>query len=324
MYKTYSKITVISILFFSIVFPLSASEYPERPIEAISPYAAGSSADASARIFSEFMSRYLGRSFIVINKPGGGGAIAGNALAKSKPDGYTTGLFNIAQPTPETMVNPERYTYKSGDIIPVAQFQGNANPGIFVRYDAPWKSIQDFIQYVKKNPDKIKWGHNGKGGNWWVLGRLLIEKAGDLKMKDVPFQGDGQEVAALLGNHIDVAILACGGVNIGHIEAKQIRALLQTRFRIPQMPDVPTDAEAGYPMDLPDAYYGVFVPKGTSKEVIVKIGEATRKVTEDSQYKEKMKHLWIPVVYKDAKELQESIDIYAKFKYNTLKRFGML
>lgn len=246
-----------------------------------------------------------------------------SSLNPSKPDGYTIGMFNENQPFPELQMNPDRYIYKSEDIQGVAQSAAYI-PAIFTRYDAPWKSLGELIDTAKKTPNILKWGHPGRGGLMWIIGNLFIQQTG-VKILEVPFDNDALAIAGIMGNHIDMSVSIYSPAPIAQVEAKKIRALcLATQRRVDLWPNLPTAEELGYPFGVPDVYFGIFVPKGTSKEIISTLNSATRKVTEDVEFKEKMKKIGFLVVYKDTKDFDILVENYAKIKWNLLKKLGVL
>lgn len=304
-------------------FVLAETKYPEKPIEALVGYAAGASTDTAARVMAEFLSRELGQPVVVMNKPGGAGSIAGNALVKTKPDGHTIGIFNTNQPTPEYCMNPDRFTYKSKDMIGAAQWSGYA-PAVFVRYDAPWNTVAEFVDYVRKNPDKLRWGHSGRGNMWWIIGNVFVHQLG-LKMADVPFEGDGQNMTALLGRHIDMSVLTCAAGPVAQMEAKKIKPLfMATTKRLDLLPNVPTAEEAGVSLGIPDIYLGTFVPKGTPREVLSKLSDATKKVTEEAMFRDKMNKIWFPVWFRDTRSFEDHVEKFGKIQEKYLKQFGVL
>lgn len=287
-------------------YALAQAKYPTKPIEAICGYAPGGSGDIIARLMADFLSKYFGQPVVVINKVGGAGSVAGNALISAKADGYTIGMFASPQATPECMLNPERFTYTSKDIQPVAQWSGFI-PTLAVRYDAPWKTAAELVDYAKKNPDTLRWGHPGRGNFWCILGHLFNRYAG-IKMMDVPFDADAQVVTALVGNHIELGMITAGTTAIPQIEAKKIRLLfMATSKRFPLMPDVPTVQEAGYPIEAPDAYLGTMVKAGTPKEIVAQLAEALKKGTEDPQFQAGMKKIWFPVTYRGTDEFDSYV-----------------
>lgn len=303
---------------------VSAEEkYPDRPIQAIIPYGAGSTTEIGIRLLSEFMQKSSGQPFIVMNKPGGGGGIAGNELFKSKPDGYTVGMLTMGVTTPELLPNPQRFIFKSGDLQPVCQWSGYPW-GIYVKDDAPWKSLGEFIEDARKNPNKFRWAHHGKGGAFWLWGNLLIEQTG-IKILGIPFEGDGKNMAALLGHHVDVSIGTLSVIWYEQIKAKKVRALAVSlkKKRDPNLPDVPTIEEAGYPIET-ESYLGIFVPPGTPQKVITELNRYVRKICEDPEFQEGMKKIGLPVLYTDTKDFEEKIKIVGQKHYEVYKKLGAL
>lgn len=321
--KFFSILAAIMVYFLASGSILAQEKYPERPVQAIVAYPPGSATEGACRLMAEFLKKYLGEPVIVLNKPGGAGAIAGNELFKSKPDGYTIAMFNESQPFPELHMNPKRFIYKSEDIITIAQW-AMVVPSIFTRYDAPWKSLGEFIDYAKNNPNKLRWGHPGRGNMMWVIGNLLMQQSG-IKLLEVPFESDAQMLAALLGNNVDMYISILGPVNMAQMEAKKIKSLaLGLQRRVDVLPDVPTTKELGYPLGFPDMYLGSFAPKGTPKEIIAKLSNATMKVTEDAEFKEKLKKIGFSVWYSNTKDFEATIEEFARIKWNLLKKLGVL
>jgi tripartite-type tricarboxylate transporter receptor subunit TctC len=314
---------LVLVCFFLIPYAWSQGKYPERTIEAIVGYTAGGQTDIAARIMADSLQKILGQPVIIVNKPGGAGAIAGNELFKRKPDGYSIGMFNANQPTPELFLNPERFIYKTGDLLAVAQWTGNP-VGIFSKYDSPWKNFEEFVKYAKANPNKLRWGHTGKGNAMWIVGSLLIQKTG-IKMLEVPFESGAQKLAALLGRHIELDVTTFGAEILPAIAANEIRPLcLGTPEKYSLMPEVPTAESLGYSLGLPEPHVGTFVRKGTPKEIIVRLEQAIKRATEDPEFRKKLGDIGLPIAYKNAAQYQEYVDSFAKIQYNQMKQLGVL
>ena len=211
----------------------------------------------------------------------------------------------------------------SKDIQGVAQWSGTGF-AVFVKYDAPWKSAHEFVEYCKQNPDKVRWGHTGVGNRYWLAQAIFKQVAG-IKILEVPFQGDNEILTAILGNHIEISVMGIGGVTVTQLEAKTIRPLFTIEpKRSLLLPDLPTADEIGYPLKLWEPYLGTFVPKGTPEDTIAKLSSATKKVAEDAQFKEKMRKVWWPVTYRDTKEFEEWTVKNGKSIYELQKKFGFL
>jgi tripartite-type tricarboxylate transporter receptor subunit TctC len=297
--------------------------FPERPIQALVAYAAGGSTDVGARIIAESMRKSLNQPVLVVNKPGGAAALAGNELFKSKPDGYTIGMFTSGSTTPEYGANPERFLYKSKDLQPVAQWSNNCSV-LMVRYEEPYNTLEALVKYAKANPNKLRIGLSGRGNRDWIQGVLLCQQAG-IKMLEVPFSGAGEAMTALLGGSVDVVNTSWGGITIAQFEAKKIRVLAITEGMGSELlPGVKTVTELGYPTDVPENYMGAWVPKGTPAGVVLKLSEAIMKATQDPEVKQKMLKIGLAPNYKGAKELDQLVENFGKFQLRILKELGVL
>jgi tripartite-type tricarboxylate transporter receptor subunit TctC len=314
---------VLLLVCFDVASVRAESKYPEKPIEAIVGYNAGSTHDAAARVMAAFLSKTLGQPVIVMNKWGGQGSVAGNYLVKSKPDGYTLGFFNAVQIVPEMLLNAKLFSYTSKDIMAVAQWSATGS-AVFVKYQAPYRSAAELIEYCQKNPNKLRWGHTGVGNRYWLAGALFKQMSG-IKTLEVPFQGDGELTTALLGNHIEVATMTLGGITMAQLEAKNLRALFVTDAkRSPLVPDVPSSNEVGYPLLSADAYLGTFVPPKTPENIVAKLNDAIKAVTDDPQFKEKMRQIYWPVDYRGPKEFTDLALKDGRERHEFLKKFGQL
>jgi tripartite-type tricarboxylate transporter receptor subunit TctC len=312
---------VVVVLCFIGGNAFAQGKFPERPIQALVSYPAGGSVDTGARIIAEFMQKYLKQPVVVVNKPGAGSALAGNELFRSKPDGYTIGMFTSGATTPESGMNPDRFLYKQKELQGVAQWSGNCTT-LISKYDAPWKNLKEFVNYAKENPSKLKWSHQGRGNRDWMVGTLIIQKAG-IKMLDVPSAGAGESMAALLGNNIDMAVTSFGSMIMGQMDAKKIQ-VLGFDMKLESQPDIPSFKELGYDLNMPTNYIGTFVPRGVPAEVIAKLNEAILNATKDPEVRAKFTKMGMPVWYNNGKDLDQLVDDFAKFQLKTLKELGVL
>jgi tripartite-type tricarboxylate transporter receptor subunit TctC len=144
-------------------------------------------------------------------------------------------------------------------------------------------------------------------------------------MLDVPFQGAGEAMTALLGGNVDVASTSWGGVTIAQLEAKKIRVLAITEEnRSDLLPGVPTLKDLGYDIGVPENYVGTWAPKGTPEAVLLKLNDAILKATKEPEVKEKMAKIGMSPAYKDAKGLEQLVDNFGKFQIKTLKELGVM
>lgn len=313
---------VVALIFPGAGTVFGQDNWPQRPIEVIVGYAAGNATDHVARIVADAMSKKLGQPVVVMNKPGASGAFAGNDLAKRPPDGYSIGFFNANQPTPELNLNPEMFHYKTGDLVPVAQISGYALV-MLVRYDAPYKTFEEFIAYAKAHPGKLVYGHNGKGGILAIIGDLIQQKAG-ISMLDVPFRGGLETQTALLGGHIDATVTVLYKTTLEHETDKKMRALiLMTPDRNDLKPELRTIAEAGYDLGIPMAHIGVFVRKGVPENVIKKLSGTIKDVLGSPQVVAQFRIMGYPMVYRDQAEYEKFVLDYGQVQFEQFKRLGL-
>jgi tripartite-type tricarboxylate transporter receptor subunit TctC len=322
------KKSLLWLIFVVMFVPISSDilaqeKYPDRPITAIIPYPPGSMQDLVTRAMGDLFPKYIGQPLVVSNKPGSGGLIGGAALATSKPDGYTIGTFSSTQAVPEIVAKLRKASYTSQDVLPVANLSGWLVV-LGCNSDAPYKSFNEFVDFAKKNPGKMKFGHSGVGNFYWMLGMAMAKEAG-IELKDVPFSGESEYRTALLGNHIDIACLTYGGPSRELIQSKKFRALVTfEKKRIDELPDVPTIKEVAAEFRHGTSFIGVFVPKGTPQQAIDKLSETTRKITEDSEFKEKMKNIYMPIMYMDAVAFRAEVKRMGENSMSFLREKGLL
>lgn len=241
-----------------------ALDYPTRQPHIIVGYPPGGATDILARLFGNWLSKQLGQTFIVENKPGAGNNIATELAIKSPPDGYTLFLVN-----PANTINASLYKHLNfvflRDMDPVAGFIRVPNV-MEVNPSVPAKTVAEFIAYAKANPDKINMASSGNGTSIHLSGELFKMMTG-VKMTHVPYKGSAPMVTDLLGGQVQVTFDNLPS-SIGHIKAGKLRALaVTTAQRSLELPDVPTVAETvpGYEAS---AFFGFAVPHGTPKEIV--------------------------------------------------------
>jgi tripartite-type tricarboxylate transporter receptor subunit TctC len=298
-------------------------KYPERSIQVVIPYSPGGSLDLATRVLVDPMAKVLGQPLIPLNKPGAGGYIGGGFLVNSKPDGYTVGIFANTQALPEVLAKLRPASYSSKDLQPVANWSGWLVT-LVVRSDAPYKSFKEFVEFGRKNPSPLRFGHPGVGNSYWQVG-LAIAKETGIKLKEIPFNSEGEYLPALLGNHIDVGVMTYGGSIREHVQAKTLRVLCTfEKKRLEELPDVPTVGELGFHYDFGNFIIGTFLPKGVPKNIVARLSEATKKVTEDPEFKDKMNKLNMPINYLDTKDFEALLERNMRIRADFLKEKGLL
>jgi len=256
-----------------------AQQYPTKPITLINPIGAGSATDVLMRAVLAVMPKYLEQPMVLELKPGGGGVIGTEIVAKAAPDGYTLLCggpgWNSTQPAIAGRS-------KGPDAFEAICQINSSSSFTLVRTESPFKKFGDVIAYAKANPGKLVFGHTGVWGAADLFWKEVKLQTG-IDTRDVSHDGGGPMMTALLGGHIDIGITA-PLVAIPHIKAGKLRALtynLNKRFA--EMPNIPTPKDEG--LKAQDYYWRVVLaPKGTPRPIIDKLAGAFKKVTEDKEF----------------------------------------
>ncbi len=246
-----------------------AQDYPTRPVRLVIGFAAGGAPDVVARLLAQWLSRRLGQSFVIENRPGAGTNIATETVVRAPADGYT--LLLVASPN---MINATLYTHLNfnfmRDITPVAAI--NSNPFVMeVNPSFPAKTIPEFIAYAKANPGKINITSTGTGNLTNFAGELFKMMAG-IDMVHVPAPSEMQAQTDLLTSRVQVMFDPLIS-SLGYIRAGKLRALgITTGTRLAMLPDVPAVAETlpGYEVN---GWLGIGVPRGTPTTIIDKLNQ---------------------------------------------------
>ncbi|CAB3933918.1 Bug family tripartite tricarboxylate transporter substrate binding protein [Achromobacter insolitus] len=250
---------------------LAADNYPSKPITIVLPYATGGSADMLARFAAQALQTELGKPAIVEAKPGAGGVLGTEFVSRAEPDGYTLALTASG-----TMaVNPYVYKLRYKPLEDFKQITVLVDlPFVVVtNNEFPAKNLQEFIDYGRKNPNKITFGNAGLGTQQHLT-QLMFARAAGMQVNIVPYKGSSPAMNDLLGGHID-AVLDNTGVQTPFIKAGKVRPLFVTNpERVAALPDVPTAPEAGLQGFSAVAWFGLAAPKGTPDEIIEKIQQA--------------------------------------------------
>ena len=250
----------------------SAQNYPSRVIRLIVPYPPGGPTDVVARILANGLGAKLGQTIVVDNRPGGAaGTVGSHVVVSAEPDGYTILLNQAGSLT----IAPSLYKL---DYDPLKAFAPIGivaeTPEILVVHPSvKANSVAEFVALAKSNPGKINFGTPGTGTLPHLLG-VQFQLAAGIKVTEVPYRGAGPAVVDLLAGRMQMMIDSTS-VLIAHIQAGKLRALAVTSGkRIPQLPNLPTFAEAGYPQLTESLWTGLLAPAGTPKPIIEKISSS--------------------------------------------------
>jgi tripartite-type tricarboxylate transporter receptor subunit TctC len=264
---------------------LAQPAWPSKPIRFVVPFAPGGTSEIVARSVAAELTKQLGQSVYVENKPGGAGAIAMAEVAKAAPDGHTLILTHVG-----TMaVNP--YMLKNQpydvnkDFLPVTLLA--KVPNVFVIHpDVPAKNFQEFVAYVKKNPGQLNYGSAGNASAGHLAMEYLKLVTG-MFITHIPYRGTGPQLTDLLSGRTQAS--SAGMPALGaHIRAGKLRAIaVGTQQRIAALPDVPTVAEMGFKNFETSQWYGMHVPAGTPPEIVKRLQEECLKALKSSAVTER-------------------------------------
>lgn len=288
--------------------PSRAESFPAKPITLIIPYPAGGPTDVVVRVLAEEARKTLGHPVVVENRPGANGSVGAATLARASADGYTLAVI------PQSVYREPYLNKTSYD--PLTSFTYIAlltdfTFGIAVRNDAPWKSFKEFVADAMQRPNKLSIGSGGGLLGTPNIAAEEVVEAAKVKVNVVPFKGDSEVVNALLGSHIDAAVLS--GVAVPHIESGKMRYVgAFTEKRIARFPSLPTIAEQGYPVWV-DSPYGIAGPKGMDPTRVKVIQDAFKLALESPAGTRALQQLNQRVNYLGS-------DDYRKFAISTYAR----
>ena len=253
-----------------------AQPFPNRPVTVVVPFPPGGGTDALARIMQPELGALWKQPIVVENKAGAAGAIGGDYVAQSKPDGHTLLMSSTAGITAK---NVERFA-------PVTLV--SASPYVVVvNAKVPVASIRELVEYARSHPGKLTFGSSGTGAASHLAAELFKSMA-HVDMLHVPYKGTGQAVTDLLGGQIDVMFSPAETV-MQHVQAGRLRALAVTSAkRFGALPDLPTVAEAGVPGYEAVGWFGLFAPVATPAELVARISADANKVLADPEVKRRM------------------------------------
>jgi tripartite-type tricarboxylate transporter receptor subunit TctC len=281
--------TVAACLWFGAAADMAAAAYPDRPIRLIVSFPAGGSSDAMARIVQGGVEKLLGQAIVVENRPGAGGMIAIDMIAKAPPDGYLIGLGG-AGALGTNLGLQEKMTYDPlKDIAPVTALAGS--PFILAASPAlKGKSLRDILALARQSGEKLAIGHGGNGTLMHLTAEMLNQTAGT-KIALVPYRGIAPVVNDLIGGHIALGIID-PPTGMAAIEAGTIATIaISSSRRFARLPEIPTIAEQGLPDFESTGWFGIVAPAGTPADVIGKLNEAFVATLKDPAVTERIRAL---------------------------------
>lgn len=278
-------------------------KYPSRPIEIVVGYPPGGAMDLTMRIWAKYLEKYLGVPLVPVNKPGAGAIIACTHVANVQPDGYTIGALgdhctiNVVAGRAKYRLEDFRYVAGATNICNV----------LGVPVDSQWKTIQEFIDYARKYPG-VKYGHPGIGSSAQIRAESL-NKFAELRMIQVPYNGDAELVPAVLGKHVPIGVFGAAAAK-AQLDAGKIRALMSfdPPGEIGLDPKIP-DLQAVFGKNVPDVDIGSYlmVPRKTPEEIVKVLERAMEQITKDPEFIKEVRSNNMQVKFIDGKTLTEKV-----------------
>ena len=297
-----------------------AQAWPSKPVKIVVPFAAGGTTDVVARQLAQKLSDAWGQSVVVENKPGAGGNIGADLVAKSPPDGYTLLM------TSGSIVAANPFMYKdmgfdpAKDLAPITNVASGPQV-LVINKDIPAKSLQEFIAYAKANPKKINFGSAGIGTQTHLAGENFAHAAG-LDMTHVPYKGEANALTDLIGGQIQM-VPANFAAAVPHIKGGRIRCLALTSLqRNSELPDCPTVSEA-IPGFKNDGWWGLMAPAGTPRDVIDKVQRDSAKILHADEFKARFAQQGMAPVANKPDELAAAIREEAKVWQTVIRERGL-
>jgi tripartite-type tricarboxylate transporter receptor subunit TctC len=242
--------------------------YPVKPIRFVIPFSPGGAADVPARMIGQELAKALGQQVITDNRPGAGGGIGAEAVAKAPPDGHTLLMISNTHTISVSLYRKLSYDLHR-DLAPVMQIA--AAPNVLVVHPSlPARNAKQLIALAKSMPGAIDYASSGNGSAQHLFAALFASMAG-IKMNHVPYKGSAQATTDLIAGHIQVSVPGINNV-LQHVEAGRLRALGVTSLhRSAEMPEVPTLAESGVPGYEAVLWLGIVVPAGTPRDIVARL-----------------------------------------------------
>jgi tripartite-type tricarboxylate transporter receptor subunit TctC len=287
-HRTLSGPTAAFLMMVSLT--AGAQNWPARPVHIVIAYAAGGSTDVVGRVFAPYYQRYWGQPVIIDNRPGAGGQIGAEAVAKSAPDGLTLLMTSAGGQAAGPALYRKLNYDPVKDVVGVAPMGGA--PNIFViNPSLPVANFNDFIALARKNPGKLNYGSTGVGSGPQLAFEML-NSAAKIEVVHIPYKGDGPLYPALISNEVQAAIIS-PQLALAQIKSGKIRALATSgTTRYSAVPDLPTIAELGFPSVEYVPWVGLFAPAATPREIINRINADTARIMQEPEIVNKYMPDW--------------------------------
>jgi tripartite-type tricarboxylate transporter receptor subunit TctC len=297
-----------------------AELWPQRPVRIIGPYAAGGNSDGMARLAAQRLGEAFGQTFVVENRVGANGAIATEAVARSPADGYTL----LWAATPPLTINPAltKVNYDPiKDFAPISAVVVNAFV-LVVNKDFPPKTVAEFIAYVRAQPNKLAYAEGSAGSLTHLTMALFLKRAG-LQMSNVSYRGNAPALTDVVAGHLPTMFSNISDA-MPQAAAGSVRLLaVSSKERAPQLPDVPTVAESGFPDFNVLTWNGLMAPAGTPRDIVDKIAAEIGRAVKDRQFAARLEQYGADPLGNTPAEFSAMVAADTALWANTIQSLGL-
>jgi tripartite-type tricarboxylate transporter receptor subunit TctC len=273
------------LIFAGLVQPASSQSWPQKPVKVIVPFAPGGNSDSIARIVASHLGDAFAQHFIVENRPGAGGALGAEAAARSPADGYTLLLTSVSQLAVLPAITKTSYEPVK-DFAPISNI--GTNPNLLITHPSmPVKTLADFVDYVRARPGQLSYAAGVPLGLGHLSMALFLKRAG-LDMIPLTYKGGATPLTDIIAGHVPTYFAPLSDV-LPHRTSGALRLLaVSSEKRLPQIPDVPTVNESGYPGFKTLTWNGLLAPAGTPKDIVDRIAREVSRAVKDQKFAERL------------------------------------
>ena len=309
------KFTAAAAALFAVIGAAAAQDYPTRPITMVIPFAAGGPTDVLGRVVAAKMSEILGQQIVVENVGGAGGMTGANRVKNATPDGYQILLGTVGTQAQVQNLTKKPLYDAAKDFQPVALL-GEVPLVLIARKDLPVSNIKEFVEYTKKNQEKMSFASSGVGAAVH-LGTVLLNAAIGVNVTHVPYRGSAPAMQDLQGGRVDymTEIVSTAFPQIQGGSVKPIAALAPQRIK--NLPDLPTAREGGVNVDA-YTWNAIFLPNNTPEPIIKKLNAAAIEAMRSPQVRDKLQPLGVTIVSED----RMTVDYLGKFVKDEIAKWG--